>query len=368
MALSIRLLITSSILISQIGWTDYALENFCPVENPMSFQQKRHILRDHNFYRSHIAQGVGIHPEPNKLPGGSNIYRLKWNCRLERLASAAVRGCLPEPTANQLYGQNYAFLKDLSSAGFESLFDTARDTWISSWCIDSTVINNNAVVFNGKAQAQSFANIIRGNTTSVGCSQKQCGQFMAVACLYNSANIENGTTIYELGEQCKNDSDCSAHENSNCDEQGLCVVQQESQEVEDGYSFYSGNKHSSRRLIRITSEKRIVKKLNELKSNKMCSVNTTMADELRSMVLRLHNYRRSSLAKGLVKRIHGNPLPSATNIMKLKYNCALEELAHTRAAQCLLTGNYSEEENGENTASIHQEDAVTFAGAIRWVT
>ncbi|ETN80772.1 SCP-like protein [Necator americanus] len=77
---------------------------------------------------------------------------------------------------------------------------------------------------------------------------------------------------------------------------------------------------------------------------------------------------RSLLTKGLVKNANGITLPPAANMVKLKYNCALEVLALSHAAKCAFNESdlLSQEDVGENVAVVYTENALTFLGAIRW--
>lgn len=69
----------------------------------------------------------------------------------------------------------------------------------------------------------------------------------------------------------------------------------------------------------------------------------------------MHNYRRSRLAMGLVRKDNGNFLRSATNIKKLKYSCDLERTAITVANRCSTTSQ---------TASGVQENFYRFSKAL----
>ncbi|RCN50042.1 SCP-like protein [Ancylostoma caninum] len=104
------------------------------------------------------------------------------------------------------------------------------------------------------------------------------------------------------------------------------------------------------------------------RSNRICPQNLGMIDGFRRMVLVMHNYRRSELARGLVRRAGGNLLPSAANMVKLRYNCALEAFAMSHAATCSFNESdpLGRLDTGENVAIVFPEQAVTYQGAIRY--
>ncbi|KAK6029308.1 SCP-like protein [Ostertagia ostertagi] len=59
-----------------------------------------------------------------------------------------------------------------------------------------------------------------------------------------------------------------------------------------------------------------------------------MNDRIRLQAISGHNYRRSRLARGLVKNKNGRPLPTAANMVKLRYRCLLETTAKAAADSC----------------------------------
>nr|CDJ86536.1 SCP extracellular domain containing protein [Haemonchus contortus] len=59
-----------------------------------------------------------------------------------------------------------------------------------------------------------------------------------------------------------------------------------------------------------------------------------MNDKTRNKAITAHNYRRSQLARGMVTNKKGKNLQSASNMLKLLYNCSLEVGAHASARRC----------------------------------
>ncbi|EYC29615.1 hypothetical protein Y032_0006g3072 [Ancylostoma ceylanicum] len=347
-----------------------AEDQLCPLEKATSIVRRNLMLYDHNLYRSRIAQGLAIHSGSTPLPRGSNFHKVEWSCELEELASVAVRGCPTKRTPNDTYGQNYEFFETEDTFDLENPYPLALERWVSP--IMSRHFGNDAVTFNRDRDLQSFANMIRANTTSIGCSHSRCGSFAAIACFYNSPDIQDGGLIYNNGEGCRADADCITYAGSTCDaESGLCVdprstvVPETIPNITDSNSTDSSASSSSSSTEQPTAA---VLMTQTNGSNTICPQNLGMIDDFRKMVLVMHNYRRSELARGLVRRVGGNPLPPAANMVKLRYNCALEAFAISHAATC--TFNESDSSNrldtGENVAMVSPEQAVTYQGAIHY--
>uniref|UniRef100_A0A7I4XYS8 SCP domain-containing protein n=1 Tax=Haemonchus contortus TaxID=6289 RepID=A0A7I4XYS8_HAECO len=73
--------------------------------------------------------------------------------------------------------------------------------------------------------------------------------------------------------------------------------------------------------------------------NRICPSNTGVKDKVRVKALDTHNYRRSRLAQGMVVNKNGKYLPTAKNMNKLVYNCALEKSAMESAKRCYSMQN-----------------------------
>ncbi|CAJ0601081.1 unnamed protein product [Cylicocyclus nassatus] len=80
----------------------------------------------------------------------------------------------------------------------------------------------------------------------------------------------------------------------------------------------------------------IQKQTFQIPDSQICPNNKEMTDTLRLLFLDMHNYRRLVLSMGKVKR-EGELLPQAKNMMRLVYDCGLEELAVKYAKRCPLT-------------------------------
>ncbi|CAJ0600862.1 unnamed protein product [Cylicocyclus nassatus] len=107
--------------------------------------------------------------------------------------------------------------------------------------------------------------------------------------------------------------------------------------------------------------------------NQICSSNVGMTDTLRSQFLDMHNYRRSLLALGKVKRDDNSYLLPATNMLQLRYDCALEAAALAYASKCPSHGSNVEtrRDEGENFYKIPSNGLANFedgakAAVLAW--
>ncbi|PIO63808.1 SCP-like protein [Teladorsagia circumcincta] len=91
--------------------------------------------------------------------------------------------------------------------------------------------------------------------------------------------------------------------------------------------------------------------------NQICSGNRGMNDRIRTIALQGHNYRRSRLALGRVRKNNGALLRPATNMIKLRYDCKLETSAKGVADKCTTTRSTLPPQVRENIHRIHRSSA-----------
>ncbi|KAL6732456.1 hypothetical protein Aduo_003216 [Ancylostoma duodenale] len=68
--------------------------------------------------------------------------------------------------------------------------------------------------------------------------------------------------------------------------------------------------------------------------NQICPSNWGVNDKIRNKTLEAHNYRRSQLALGQIRKRNGNYYQRARDMIKLKYSCQLEVSARDHAVTC----------------------------------
>ncbi|KAK6018481.1 SCP-like protein [Ostertagia ostertagi] len=82
-----------------------------------------------------------------------------------------------------------------------------------------------------------------------------------------------------------------------------------------------------------------------------------MNDRIRNIAREGHNYRRSRLALGMVRKNNGAFLPPATNMLKMMYDCKLETSAKMVADKCTTSGSTLPPQVKENIHRIHKSNA-----------
>ncbi|PIO73347.1 SCP-like protein [Teladorsagia circumcincta] len=102
----------------------------------------------------------------------------------------------------------------------------------------------------------------------------------------------------------------------------------------------------------------------------MCPDNEGMRDHFRELFLEMHNYRRSNIALGKVRKDTGRNFPMAADMQKMVYDCDLEADAMIYAETCALQRSYpgTRKGQGENVAVVQPSSAVDFTAAVEWVS
>ncbi|RCN34915.1 hypothetical protein ANCCAN_19236 [Ancylostoma caninum] len=139
----------------------------------------------------------------------------------------------------------------------------------------------------------TFANMANGKTLRFACGYKSCGNnndIIHISCIYNLMGGYPHSVLYEIGQMCKKDKDCTTYENSKCDQTNhLCSFKGTPPQPGGG-------------------------------PNTKCPNNKGMGDPARKAILDAHNKRRSRLARGLVrngKKATNKNLPTASFMPKM---------------------------------------------------
>ncbi|KAJ1362190.1 hypothetical protein KIN20_021629 [Parelaphostrongylus tenuis] len=93
---------------------------------------------------------------------------------------------------------------------------------VMKWSEISDVVWPAGNVFDGNPTLLPFANMIRANTVSVGCSYDMCKGSSAAACVFSSPNVRKSAKVYTSGLPCLDDEHCNRFSPTFC-EGGLCV-------------------------------------------------------------------------------------------------------------------------------------------------
>ncbi|RCN32215.1 SCP-like protein [Ancylostoma caninum] len=182
----------------------------------MTLKHRNYILYTHNRLRSKLAQGR----QPNKegmMGSGKNIYLLKWDCDLERMARRWSQACPSFPVVHTEKPSGSQLVKqfDMNWQGINAtqhIDDSMRSWWLEY------KRNGNVDFKNRYSSAQNYygwANMAKGKTTRIGCSYWTCDQQRAIfTCVYNAKAHCEKRKIYEPGPPCSSDDDCSTYPNS----------------------------------------------------------------------------------------------------------------------------------------------------------
>ncbi|RCN36472.1 hypothetical protein ANCCAN_17647 [Ancylostoma caninum] len=171
----------------------------------------------HRVLRRRIAKG-GQQPNNQGFLGpAKNMYDLKWDCGFERQAQAAIEQCNAHPRAN--VSQNI-----VSFAGRTGPYSNwTNAVWgMIGWLSPASQygINSQNEVTNVKQL--NFGNMAYSKSSKFGCAFKTCGDQFIVTCLYNHVGNRPSTELWEGGEPCRTNGDCTTYGGSTCNN-GLCV-------------------------------------------------------------------------------------------------------------------------------------------------
>ncbi|CAJ0602105.1 unnamed protein product [Cylicocyclus nassatus] len=285
---------------------------FCP-DGKLEESDIEAALANINEKRSNVVKG-----DAGPLPAGKNMNKI-----VSDIDNQKVIKYLHYEDDNPVDEVNEGWYNQgLAADNLESLIDSGKSK----------------VTYNSDSySATEFTNPIRASTTELGCARASgdCDDIY-VLCFTNQPQLENGYTIYEVGDgACTSEAGCDP--GTSCDTgTGLCEIAAE----------------TTTTAAKETATIKPASYPGELPSgtNTQCSSNVGMTDELRMQFLDTQNYRRSILAKGGQVKRPRNILPSGANIIKLvllpmvriiqsklNFNCTLEEEAIQEVRQCFAS-------------------------------
>ncbi|WKY12920.1 hypothetical protein Q1695_004048 [Nippostrongylus brasiliensis] len=278
------------------------------------------ILNFHNDARRRVAKGV----EPNKsgtLNPAKNMYKLEWDCTMEDQAQTAMNQCSGSISSWSNMAQNV--MSWSSSGGFSNPATQVNATLANWW---GQAVKNGVTDPDNKytsSSLYSFSNMVFSETTKIGCAYKVCNTQLFVTCLYNGLGFYTNAKMWETGNACSANSDCTTYANSICDN-GLCV---KGAPVPD--------------------------------TNNACSSNTGSSDAVRSAFLTAHNKYRSSVARGLEPDALGGNAPKASKMLKMVWDCSVEASAMAHAQKCVYEHSASSTRPGLGE-NIYMTSSVNF--------
>uniref|UniRef100_A0A914D668 ShKT domain-containing protein n=1 Tax=Acrobeloides nanus TaxID=290746 RepID=A0A914D668_9BILA len=202
----------------------------CPNSN-LSEDDRNFILNLHNSARSNVAKGLEPNGPPSNnanVPGASNMYKLSYDCKAEAIIQAYTDKCVDEHsfvnTENLWNGGQGVWW------GIRDALNSAGTIW---WAelrqngVTNTVISN--YTFNGGIVGHWSA-MAWADATRIGCGVTNCTtdgtKWTLASCVYFWRANMAGSPIWNIGNACAVDSDCSYYLNSTCDiSTSLCQAQ-----------------------------------------------------------------------------------------------------------------------------------------------
>ncbi|KAK6759036.1 hypothetical protein RB195_016328 [Necator americanus] len=269
--------------------------------------QRTELLKYHNDLRESIAKGQASNNE-GLLPSAKNMYKLKYDCKMEKVLFEQLKKCEGRVTFTNGYGQNIAVIQEAFIADKNNRLKMALDIWHSP--VKYYGLKSSGNRYND-ARLYTFANMVYAKTLRIGCAYKDgCNHNNVVkthvSCIYNLVGGFPNNVLWEEGTGCKTEGDCKTYPGSLCVKaEGLCRYQ--------GQPPVPGGEE-----------------------NKMCSANKGMSDSTRKMVLEAHNTKRSLLARGKVRNGQ-NPkgnLSTSSYMPAMVYDCDVEASAIQYASTC----------------------------------
>ncbi|KAK6024142.1 SCP-like protein [Ostertagia ostertagi] len=297
------------VLVSLYVKADYG----CSEDLTQTDKTRKIFLDFHNDVRRNISTGI----QPNRpvysrfLGPAKNMYKLKWDCDLEKKAQYQVSSCtfkVPPGMCRLSMSQNSISVNYVNGKEEEAL-RFAQKNWMNP--VTTYGVPPNRKFF---YRLETFANIANHKNMKLGCAYKVCGSEMLVACIYGTKRIPPMQELWENGRTCE----CDAHPDSFCSN-GICETNM---------------------VMKPETKTSTKKPRPPVEGPDSCKANTGMTDDLREIFLKKHNYYRSFVAKGLAKDKFGGYAPKAARMLKMVYDCEIEanrKLAAPIMRECTMS-------------------------------
>ncbi|RCN29834.1 SCP-like protein [Ancylostoma caninum] len=312
-----------------------------------------------------------------------------WDCILEKHAQEAVNKCTENPTISQDLSIVYN-KTTLTTCNPTPLFKQQVNNW---WDVVKTAgLSDNAAF---KPGLESFAVLANGLSTRIGCAQKNCNGDLHMACVvYGKAASTSGQAIYEVGQGCSSDQECTTYAGSKCmREKKFCAAgyPKNGTVVPPTVGTTPTTSTSTEQTSPTTSTTK--KSTTTAAQSKYCEKQPEMnTDPARTVLLDQHNKlrhvfllcffprflhfrfpnlaysRKAAIAKGEVTMGNGEKARKCPLMMKLKYDCALEAAAYATAKQCLSAETTTFNENWFKIAVATATNKKLAAEKMVWGT
>ncbi|RCN37974.1 SCP-like protein [Ancylostoma caninum] len=311
-------------------------------DGKISDEMRKKILDFHNNARVKLANGK----EQNKtgrLPPAKNMYKLLWDCELEKKAQVAIANCPENLSDLQGYGTNFGkmyYCPRYPKPSEELVMNELNKWWGEARKYGMTDSQNRYIKDDMQGSMESWANMANGKNTKIGCSYNKIRSATVLLCAYDDNAVKDEKVIYEPGNPCKTDKDCTTYQGSKCGRSGLCKGT-----PEPGY------------------------KQKEEALERACNNETGMNEEIRKHLLDNYNKYRQALLAYKRGELECNA-PKAEQMLKMIYDCPTEKVAFKLAKKCPAATRkiYSHNWNMHkaSNSSMSDEEAADEATATWW--
>uniref|UniRef100_A0AC35GS15 SCP domain-containing protein n=1 Tax=Panagrolaimus sp. PS1159 TaxID=55785 RepID=A0AC35GS15_9BILA len=191
----------------------------CPTIG-LSDSIRNSIVDSHNTLRSQLAQGQSIMKGGKKAASAKNMYKLKYDCSAEKTAQTWADKCVFQHSENSFRnaGENL-FMMNVPNYNPQTSMTQAAQLWWKELAdiggISQTNTTLTMTVFN--TGIGHWSQMAWAKSTMIGCGYKSCKKMTIVVCHYKTTGNYINQQIYEIGNPCKADKDCTTYANSKCD-------------------------------------------------------------------------------------------------------------------------------------------------------
>ncbi|KAK0413705.1 hypothetical protein QR680_006952 [Steinernema hermaphroditum] len=217
-----------SIFVLGIVLVSCAFGQNCPTRG-LSADSRKTILDKHNQLRSQNALGQSRDGSTGRnAPKAKNMYKLSWDCELERIAQSWANRCQFKHSPKNLRNAGENIYKSWPTVQNDGPIVKAADSWwgeltkIGVGAYSSNFKLTNTLFSKGVGH---YTQMAWARTTKLGCGHAKCSNMNLVVCNYRETGNYMDQSIYEIGNPCRQDSDCKTFKNSRCSaKEGLCYI------------------------------------------------------------------------------------------------------------------------------------------------
>ncbi|KAL6743738.1 hypothetical protein Aduo_016745 [Ancylostoma duodenale] len=198
----------------------------CPADSGLTDKIRNKILDVHNELRSLTARGKAKDAVGGFAPKAAAMKKLKYDCSLEKLASAHAKKCQyghSSPNTRRGIGENiYATTNNQADKLKEA--ESASRLWfgeLAKYGVGQENVFTMALANRPGKPVGHYTQMVWQKTSAIGCGIVNCPTMTYVVCNYKEAgNMLNGL-IYEKGDPC---SKCPKGDKCAQTEEKLCLL------------------------------------------------------------------------------------------------------------------------------------------------